>query len=160
MMARKEQSKDDSIKRFSSVLERVGDKNYLIPRHQRPFEWRATDHIRDLVDDIIHAASSGEKHFFGTFYLQAGRQTEAILQDGQQRVTSLKCLLTAEYLCKTLLGSNDSAGQQGVLAGEKCRGEFDKIHTKLVNFTKCAEKMVMAVEKWCNEMHQNLIVVK
>jgi len=63
--------------------------------YQRAYEWEK-EAISDLFDDLKSASESGQAHFFGTLIFQASRDGSlGSLVDGQQRLTTVFCLVAA-----------------------------------------------------------------
>ena len=105
-----------------------------IPSHQRPFEWKATEQVRDLVEDLLHASTLDHDHFFGTFYIQypgAHHGGMPFVQDGQQRVTAIKCLDVAESICREIFGTIGGKSNKGLLTWGTCQVAFEKYHESI-----------------------------
>ena len=67
-----------------------GNNFYKIPNYQRPFSWEK-DQFSDLVSDFI-ASDRSKEYFLGTIVLHKS-ESELVVVDGQQRLTSLLILL-------------------------------------------------------------------
>lgn len=71
-------------------------KRFIIPVYQRNYDWKI-DNCKQLYDDLIKIIKSKRKsHFFGSLvsvYEPSGRNTEFLVIDGQQRLTTVSLLL-------------------------------------------------------------------
>lgn len=88
-------------------------KRFIIPVYQRNYDWKI-EHCKQLFDDLIKVVKNQRKsHFFGSLvsvYNPSGRNTEFLVIDGQQRLTTVSLLLLAIYnlISKGILKSNDT----------------------------------------------------
>ncbi len=88
-------------------------KRFIIPVYQRNYDWKI-EHCKQLFDDLIKVVKKQRKsHFFGSLvsvYNPSGRNTEFLVIDGQQRLTTVSLLLLAIYnlVSKGLLKSDDA----------------------------------------------------
>lgn len=89
-------------------------KRFIIPVYQRNYDWKIAN-CKQLYDDLIkiikHNRSS---HFFGSLvsvYQPSGRNTEFLVIDGQQRLTTVSLLFLAMYnlISKELLLPKDTS---------------------------------------------------
>ena len=75
-------------------------KRFIIPVYQRNYDWK-TENCKQLYDDLIKVIKNNRKsHFFGSLvsvYEPSGRNTEFLVIDGQQRLTTVSLLLLAMY---------------------------------------------------------------
>ena len=75
-------------------------KRFVIPVYQRNYDWK-TDNCKQLYDDLIKVIKNDRKsHFFGSVvsvYNPDGRNTEFLVIDGQQRLTTVSLLFLAMY---------------------------------------------------------------
>lgn len=75
-------------------------KRFIIPVYQRNYDWK-TENCKQLFDDLIKIIKNNRKsHFFGSLvsvYEPSGRNTEFLVIDGQQRLTTVSLLLLAMY---------------------------------------------------------------
>lgn len=75
-------------------------KRFIIPVYQRNYDWK-TENCKQLYDDLIKVIDKNRKsHFFGSLvsvYNPSGRNTEFLVIDGQQRLTTLSLLFLAMY---------------------------------------------------------------
>ncbi|HAT1402162.1 TPA: DUF262 domain-containing protein, partial [Corynebacterium striatum] len=82
-----------------------GNKQYLVPLYQRPYQW-GDKQLKQLWSDLLELAeirSDGTPttHFIGSVVLVpppqqvAGTVTQYLVVDGQQRLTTLSLLLAA-----------------------------------------------------------------
>lgn len=75
-------------------------KRFIIPVYQRNYDWK-TENCKQLFDDLIKVIKNNRKsHFFGSLvsvYNPSGRNTEFLVIDGQQRLTTVSLLFLAMY---------------------------------------------------------------
>lgn len=75
-------------------------KRFIIPVYQRNYDWK-TENCKQLYDDLIKVIKNNRKsHFFGSLvsvYEPSGRNTEFLVIDGQQRLTTVSLLFLAMY---------------------------------------------------------------
>lgn len=75
-------------------------KRFIIPVYQRNYDWK-TENCKQLYDDLIKIiVNSRKSHFFGSIvsvYNPSGRNTEFLVIDGQQRLTTVSLLFLAMY---------------------------------------------------------------
>lgn len=75
-------------------------RRFIIPVYQRNYDWK-TENCKQLYDDLEKVIkNNGRSHFFGSIvsvYEPAGRNTEFLVIDGQQRLTTVSLLFLAMY---------------------------------------------------------------
>ena len=75
-------------------------KRFIIPVYQRCYSWKI-EQCKQLFDDLVAMIKNNRKtHFFGSIvslYNPNGRNTEYLIIDGQQRLTTVSLLLLAVY---------------------------------------------------------------
>ncbi len=75
-------------------------KRFVIPVYQRNYDWKM-ENCKQLFDDLVKIVRHGRKsHFFGSIvsvYNPDGRNSEYLIIDGQQRLTTLSLLFLAMY---------------------------------------------------------------
>ncbi len=75
-------------------------KRFIIPVYQRNYDWK-TENCKQLYDDLVQIIKQNRKsHFFGSLvsvYNPSGRNTEYLVIDGQQRLTTISLLFLAMY---------------------------------------------------------------
>ncbi|MCM1136047.1 MAG: DUF4268 domain-containing protein [Clostridium sp.] len=93
-------------------------KRFIIPVYQRNYDWKM-ENCKQLFDDLIKVIRNNRRsHFFGSLvsvYVPSGRNTEFLVIDGQQRLTTVSLLFLAMYnlLSKGVIISEDeSLGKQ------------------------------------------------
>ncbi len=93
-------------------------KRFIIPVYQRNYDWK-TENCKRLYDDLVKVIQNNRRnHFFGSLvsvYEPSGRNTEFLVIDGQQRLTTVSLLLLAMYhlISKDIVQSKDvSLGKQ------------------------------------------------
>lgn len=93
-------------------------KRFIIPVYQRNYDWK-TENCKQLYDDLIKVIVNDRRsHFFGSLvsvYNPSGRNTEFLVIDGQQRLTTVSLLFLAMYNLISkgmLMPEDDSLGKQ------------------------------------------------
>lgn len=75
-------------------------KRFIIPVYQRNYDWKI-ENCKRLYDDLVKTIKTNRKsHFFGSVvsvYEPSGRNTDFLVIDGQQRLTTISLLLLAMY---------------------------------------------------------------
>lgn len=75
-------------------------KRFVIPVYQRNYDWK-TENCKQLFDDLVKIVKNGRKsHFFGSIvsvYNPDGRNSEYLIIDGQQRLTTVSLLFLAMH---------------------------------------------------------------
>lgn len=75
-------------------------KRFIIPVYQRNYDWKI-EQCKQLYDDLVHLIKNNRKsHFFGSIvsvYEPSGKNTEFLVIDGQQRLTTVSLLLLAMH---------------------------------------------------------------
>lgn len=75
-------------------------KRFIIPVYQRNYDWKL-ENCKQLYDDLIKViVYKRNSHFFGSIvsdYHLNGRNTEFLIIDGQQRLTTVSLLFLAMY---------------------------------------------------------------
>ncbi len=76
------------------------NKRFIIPVYQRNYDWK-TENCKQLYDDLVKVIKNDRRsHFFGSMvsvYEPSGKNTEFLVIDGQQRLTTVSLLLLAMY---------------------------------------------------------------
>ena len=89
-------------------------KRFIIPVYQRNYDWK-TENCKQLYDDLIKVIKNKRRsHFFGSLvsvYEPSGRNTEFLVIDGQQRLTTVSLLFLAMYnlIDAAVIVPNDSS---------------------------------------------------
>ena len=87
-------------------------KRFVIPVYQRNYDWKI-ENCKQLYDDLVKIIVNNRMtHFFGSLvsvYTLTRRNTEFLIIDGQQRLTTISLLLLAMYdlLQKDVVYSDD-----------------------------------------------------
>ena len=87
-------------------------KRFVIPVYQRNYDWKM-ENCKQLFDDLVKIIRSGRNsHFFGSIvsvYNPDGRNSEYLIIDGQQRLTTVSLLFLAMYnlIEKKVITPND-----------------------------------------------------
>lgn len=78
------------------------DKRFIIPIYQRNYDWRKT-HCETLFNDILKVQEYNKDYFIGSIVVLQDGMNEALIIDGQQRITTISLLLLAmvNYLKNT-----------------------------------------------------------
>lgn len=75
-------------------------KRFIIPVYQRNYDWKI-ENCKQLYDDLVKVIKNNRRsHFFGSLvsvYEPSGRNTEFLVIDGQQRLTTVSLLFLAMY---------------------------------------------------------------
>ena len=76
------------------------DKRFIIPAYQRNYDWKK-EQCKQLFDDLVRLIKQKRAtHFFGSVvstYQASGSNTEYLIIDGQQRLTTVSLLLLSMY---------------------------------------------------------------
>lgn len=93
-------------------------KRFIIPVYQRNYDWKM-DNCKQLYDDLIKVIKNNRRsHFFGSLvsvYVPSGRNTEFLVIDGQQRLTTVSLLFLAMYNLISdgvIISEDESLGKQ------------------------------------------------
>ena len=93
-------------------------KRFIIPVYQRNYDWK-TENCKQLFDDLVKVIKNNRRsHFFGSVvsvYEPSGRNTEFLVIDGQQRLTTVSLLFLAMYNLinnNVIASQDDSLGKQ------------------------------------------------
>ena len=93
-------------------------KRFIIPVYQRNYEWKI-EQCKQLYDDLVKVIKDNRRsHFFGSLvyvYNPSGRNTEFLVIDGQQRLTTVTLLFLAMYNLidkGIIIPEDDSLGRQ------------------------------------------------
>jgi len=70
------------------------DKRFIIPIYQRNYDWRKI-HCETLFNDIKKIMKHHKDYFVGSIVLLQDGMNEALIIDGQQRITTISLLLLA-----------------------------------------------------------------
>lgn len=99
MISKEETNSSNGIKmRFESSTKTVKEyiveeATFKVPAFQRPYSWAGKDVIK-LINDAINQKDAG--HFIGAFIISKNENSnEAIIIDGQQRLTSIMLIMCA-----------------------------------------------------------------
>lgn len=75
-------------------------KRFIIPVYQRNYDWK-TENCKQLYDDLVKVIKNNRRSHFGgslvSVYEPSGRNTEFLVIDGQQRLTTVSLLFLAMY---------------------------------------------------------------
>lgn len=93
-------------------------KRFVIPVYQRNYDWKM-ENCKQLFDDLVKIVRNNRKsHFFGSIvsvYNPDGRNSEFLIIDGQQRLTTVSLLFLAMYNLiekKIVIANDPSLAQQ------------------------------------------------
>lgn len=87
-------------------------KRFIIPVYQRNYDWKI-ENCKQLYDDLVKVIKTNRKsHFFGSLvsvYNPSGRNTEFLVIDGQQRLTTVSLLFLATHnlMANGIIASKD-----------------------------------------------------
>lgn len=103
-----------------TLLELIGNgKRYVVPPYQRDYSWGA-EQWEDLWNDVLELQGKPEdKHYMGALVVEAMRDLEFRIIDGQQRLATLSilALVIVERLQGLAKSGIDAAGN-----GERAKG--------------------------------------
>lgn len=102
---------DANVESLASVLR---GQRFLLPRHQRPYDWRSED-VKCLLEDLEYCITHKQHHhFLGTIMIvtpSSGDRQE--INDGQQRIATF--LLICANLCRQFSEHGYSSGENQTL---------------------------------------------
>lgn len=92
--------KADAVSFLENFIRQSVGAQYVIPVYQRNYNWKKTDQVKKLLDDIIYLMEKPEKqHFMGTVVYVVTKNDlnsqERSVVDGQQRLTTIFLVLYA-----------------------------------------------------------------
>lgn len=135
-------------------------KRFIIPVYQRNYDWK-TENCKQLYDDLIKVIKNKRRsHFFGSLvsvYEPSGRNTEFLVIDGQQRLTTVSLLFLAMYnlIDAGVIVSNDSSLGKQIYEDflvDKYQPEETRIKLKPVkNDKKAFGKLFSSVDEHIRE---------
>ena len=135
-------------------------KRFIIPVYQRNYDWK-TENCKQLYDDLIKVIKNKRRsHFFGSLvsvYEPSGRNTEFLVIDGQQRLTTVSLLLLAMYnlIDAAVIVPNDSSLGKQIYEDflvDKYQPEETRIKLKPVkNDQKAFGKLFSSVDEHIRE---------
>ena len=135
-------------------------KRFIIPVYQRNYDWK-TENCKQLYDDLIKVIKNNRRsHFFGSLvsvYEPSGRNTEFLVIDGQQRLTTVSLLFLAMYNLidsGVLVPADPSLGKQIYedFLVDKYQPEETRIKLKPVkNDQKAFGKLFNSVDEYIRE---------
>ena len=130
-------------------------KRFIIPVYQRNYDWK-TENCKHLFDDLIKIiVNSRKSHFFGSIvsvYNPSGRNTEFLVIDGQQRLTTVSLLFLAMYnlISKGIVVPEDTSLVNQIYEDflvDKYQPEEKRIKLKPVKMTKKHLESYLAMKK-------------
>ncbi|MDC7248472.1 MAG: DUF4268 domain-containing protein [Sphaerochaetaceae bacterium] len=93
-------------------------KRFIIPVYQRNYDWK-NEHCKQLYNDLVKIVKQKRhSHFFGSIVSVSdtfGKQSEYLIIDGQQRLTTVSLILLAMYkliITKTIIPHNKNLASQ------------------------------------------------
>lgn len=135
-------------------------KRFIIPVYQRNYDWK-TENCKQLYDDLIKVIKNKRRsHFFGSLvsvYEPSGRNTEFLVIDGQQRLTTVSLLFLAMYnlIDGEIIVPNDSSLGKQIYEDflvDKYQPEETRIKLKPVkNDQKAFGKLFSSVDEHIRE---------
>lgn len=121
-------------------------KRFIIPVYQRNYDWKI-ENCKQLFDDLVKVIKNERSsHFFGSIvsvYEPSGRNTDYLVIDGQQRLTTVSLLLLAMYNLinnQIVIPSDDSLGKQIYedFLVDKYQPQEQRVKLKPVKNDQCA----------------------
>lgn len=144
---------------FSELIEK--DKRiFKIPVYQRNYDWSSIE-CEQLYSDIIEAYNNNHKHFMGTVVYIISRDnsilSEALIIDGQQRITTVYILLKAIYDKAKNISEKIKADIEKVMYNRNCSEEY-KVKLKPVKTDN--EQLLLLLNDQIEDMDKKSNVYK
>ena len=132
-------------------------KRFVIPVYQRNYDWKI-ENCKQLYDDLVKIIANNRRtHFFGSVvsvYALTRRNTEFLIIDGQQRLTTVSLLLLAmhDLMKKEIVVSEDSGLAEKILEDyliDKHQSQETRIKLKPVKNDKNAYQKLYDCQDDC-----------
>ena len=146
---------------FSDLLEK-NKRIFKVPVYQRNYDWSHTQ-CEKLYQDIITAHDKDHKHFTGTvvYIVGIGGSTlnEALIIDGQQRITTVYILLKALYDAAEIKGGSIRLEEEikEIMFNRNCE---EKYKIKLKPIKTDNEQLILLIQNKVDEMDRNSNIYK
>lgn len=144
---------------FSDLIER-NKRVFKVPVYQRNYDW-SNIQCEKLYQDIINANERDHKHFTGTVvYIISSvgsNLDEALIIDGQQRLTTVYILLKALYDAAKGVSVRIEAEIEEVMFNRRCD---EKYKLKLKPVKTDNEQLLLLVRDKIDEMDRNSNIYK
>lgn len=135
-------------------------KRFVIPVYQRNYDWKI-ENCKQLYDDLVKIiVNDRTTHFFGSLvsvYVLTRRNTEFLIIDGQQRLTTVSLLLLAmhDLIEKEIVNSDDPKLAEKILEDyliDKHQSQETRIKLKPVKYDqKAYQKLYDGQDEYIRE---------
>lgn len=144
---------------FSDLIEK-NKRVFKVPVYQRNYDWTNVQ-CEKLYQDIMKASKRDHKHFTGTVVYILGHDgsnlSEALVIDGQQRLTTVYLLLKALYDAAKGVSVRIETEIEEVMFNRNC-GEKYKLKLKPVKSDH--EQLILLIKDRIDEMDRNSNIYK
>lgn len=144
---------------FSDLIEK-NKRVFKVPVYQRNYDW-SNIHCEKLYQDIMEANKRDHKHFTGTIVYIVGRGgsnlTEALIIDGQQRLTTVYILLKALYDAAKGVSVRIETEIEEVMFNRNCD---EKYKLKLKPVKSDHEQLLLLIKDKMDEMDRSSNIYK
>lgn len=144
---------------FSDLIEK-NKRVFKVPVYQRNYDW-SNIQCEKLYQDIMKADERDHKHFTGTVVyivgLDGSNLNEALIIDGQQRLTTVYILLKALYDAAKGVSIRIEAEIEEVMFNRNCD---EKYKLKLKPVKSDNEQLLLLIKDKVDEMDRNSNIYK
>ncbi len=144
---------------FSDLIEK-NKRVFKVPVYQRNYDW-SNIQCEKLYQDIMKANERDHKHFTGTVVCIVGQGgsnlTEALIIDGQQRLTTVYILLKALYDAAKGVSVRIETEIEEVMFNRNCD---EKYKLKLKPVKSDHEQLLLLIKDKMDEMDRNSNIYK
>ena len=144
---------------FSDLIEK-NKRVFKVPVYQRNYDW-SNIQCEKLYQDIMKANERDHKHFTGTVVYIVGQGgsnlTEALIIDGQQRLTTVYILLKALYDAAKGVSVRIETEIEEVMFNRNCD---EKYKLKLKPVKSDHEQLLLLIKDKMDEMDRNSNIYK
>lgn len=144
---------------FSDLIEK-NKRVFKVPVYQRNYDW-SNIQCEKLYQDIMKANERDHKHFMGTVVyivgLDGSNLNEALIIDGQQRITTVYILLKALYDAAKGISVRIETEIEEVMFNRNCD---EKYKLKLKPVKSDNEQLLLLIKDKIDEMDRNSNIYK
>ncbi len=144
---------------FSDLIEK-NKRVFKVPVYQRNYDW-SNIQCEKLYQDIMKANERDHKHFMGTVVyivgLDGSNLNEALIIDGQQRITTVYILLKALYDAAKGVSVRIETEIEEVMFNRNCD---EKYKLKLKPVKSDNEQLLLLIKDKIDEMDRNSNIYK
>jgi len=144
---------------FSDLIEK-NKRVFKVPVYQRNYDWSNIE-CEKLYQDIMKANERDHKHFMGTVVyivgLDGSNLNEALIIDGQQRITTMYILLKALYDAAKGVSVRIETEIEEVMFNRNCD---EKYKLKLKPVKSDNEQLLLLIKNKIDEMDRNSNIYK